>query len=590
MQGTKLSRIFLIVLITAAALPWQRAGLFAAPQPQITVLFTHDLHARIESFSLPGGKTVGGFARLSALAAKERNKNPGGTLLLDAGDFCSGTLFDSILGQEAPELNAMALMGYDAVTFGNHDFEAGPAAVAAELTVARKTPRPELVLSNTEFSREKPGITALSQAFAAWPVKKYAVFSRNGLKIGVFGLVGRDAAGYVHIPGISFTDYIAAASETVRALKEHEGCDMVIALSHSGASSVPERSEDSLLAAAVPGIDVIVSGHTHTLLKKPLKVGNTLIVSSGYWGRWLGELKLERKPGGGFRIAAYRLIEAGHGPLDEAISGMADRWKTRIDELYLAEYGLKFAGVIAFSAFSFVPPLNVEYSTAPLALGDLAADAFREEVKAAEGPAYKYAAAAFIPLGLFKSELPRGEIRTPDVFRVLPIGAGADGKAGHSLTAFYLSGADIARLLEAETTLARSNPDARLETSGVRFSWSLSAPPFARVKDVSLEEPDGTYKPLVKEKLYRVVTSAHAALYLSLSFRPEIIPLGPDGVPLKDIKEAVIYAGGDGARTEVKEWTALAHYLAAFPRTGPGGLPQIPERYRAPRNSITVLP
>ncbi|MDO8806328.1 MAG: bifunctional UDP-sugar hydrolase/5'-nucleotidase [Elusimicrobiota bacterium] len=576
-------------LAAAAVLLWQCAALSAAGEPRVTILFTHDLHARLDSFALPGGGEGGGFARLAALAAEERKADPGGTLLLDAGDFCSGTLFDAILPDEAPELNAMARMGYDAVTFGNHDFEAGPANVTAGLAAVRAGPRPEIVLSNTNLSEEKPGSAELARALAAWPVKKYAVFSRNGLKIGVFGLMGREAAFYVQTPGLSFTDRIAAASETVKALREKEGCDMVVALSHSGTSSAPDRSEDSLLAAAVPGIDVIISGHTHTLLKKPLAVGNTLIVSSGYWGRRLGRLTLEKKPGGGFRAAAYRLIETGPGPEDKALTGMVEGWKRRTEELYLGKYGLKFDSVVAFSPFPFVPPTNVENSTEPLAAGDLAADAFRAEVKAAEGLDHKYISAAFIPLGFLKSELPEGIIRTPDVFRVLPIGAGPDGKAGYPLTAFYLTGADISRLLEAEATLARVNADARLETSGVRFSWSLGAPPFARIKDVSLEEPDGTYKPLAKEKLYRVVMSAHAALYLSISFKPALIPLGPAGAPLNDIKEAVIYTS-PGGKAELKEWVALARYLASFPRTGPGGLPQVPERYRAPRNSETVLP
>lgn len=158
------------------------------------------------------------------------------------------------------------------------------------------------------------------------------------------------------------------------------------------------------------------------------------------------------------------------------------------------------------------------------------------------------------------------------------------------MTAFYLRGAGLARLLEADATIARQNSDARLMTSGIKFSWSFGAPPFARVKEVSLEEPDGTYKPLEKEKLYRVVTSGHAALYLKLFFKPEITPLGPDGTPLKSMKEAVVYSGSGENRAELKEWVALARCLASFPKTGPGGLPQIPPAYAAPRNSITVLP
>ena len=584
-------KYFLTAFFAACSL-WLYAPAFAAEPRGITLLFTHDLHARLEPDGRPGKSPSGGFARLSALAIKERAKNPGGTLLLDAGDFCSGTLFDSILAQEAPELNAMGAMGYDAVTFGNHDFEAGPGNVALELAAANNPRRPAILLSNTLLDPEKPGLTALAKAFAAWPVKKYAVFERNGLRIGIFGLMGRQASGYVQTPGISFTDPVAAASETVKALREKEKCGLVIALSHSGTASDRhgrDNSEDEELAKAVPGIDVIISGHTHSLLKTPLTAGKTLIVSSGYWGRNLGILELEKDPAGGFRAARYELRHAGAGPVDEEILGMVDRWKAKIDELYLAKYGLKYDSPVAWS-FGFTPPAQVENSTEPLAMGDLAADAFRAGLKAAEGPAYKYAAAAVIPLGLIKSSLFEGEIKTPDIFRVMPIGAGVDGKAGHSVAAFHLYGADLLRLLEADATIARRNPDARLMTAGIRFSWSFSAPPFARVKEVSLEEPDGSYKPLEEGRLYRIVTSEHAALYMRLFFNPPIVPLNSEGTPLKNIKEALVLSGGPGERIALKEWVALAHFLSSFPRTGPGGLPQVPDRYRTPRPSITVLP
>jgi len=557
----------------------------SAPERELVVLFTHDMHGHLDSFSVPGSGERGGFPRVARIVSSEREAAPGGTLLLDAGDFSMGTLFDTILAEESPELTGMSLLGYDAITFGNHDFEAGAGVTAAELgNLIGRPRRPEIVTTNLLLDESAPGVPELRHVLDTWPVRKYAVFERRGLKVCVFGVMGRQAAEYKYAPGISYSDGVSAASDTVRELRGEAGCDMVIALSHSGTSSRSEVSEDQLLAAAVPGIDLIVSGHSHTVLEKPIREGGALIVSAGSWGRWLGKIRLRERPGGGFSEAGYQLIEVGQGPEDMGVRVFVNRMKERVEESYL--YGFGFDEGIAFSSVSFPSPVSVGYSTAPLAMGDLAADAFRAAVRAAEGPGSLHVSAAFVPLGTIKTSIPSGRIRVSDVFSVFAANNGPDGRAGMPLATFFLRGKDIRRYLESEATIARANPAARLMVSGIRFSWDPSTPPFSRVRAVHIESPEGGYVPLKKDGLYRVVMSVLSASYMKKSFNPEILPLDCDGLPLGEISRAIVRTS-DG---EVKEWAALADFLRGFPRTGAENIPEIPERYGTPRDFEQVLP
>lgn len=560
---------------------------FAAPERELVVLFTHDIHGHLEAFDVPGAGKCGGFPRIADIIRKERAAAPGGTLLLDAGDFSMGTLFDTILAEESPELTGMSLLGYDAITFGNHEFEAGVGAAAAEFgNMGDRPRRPEIVMTNLLLDEGEPGVPALKRVFAAWPVRKYAVFERSGLKVCVFGVMGRQAAAYRYAPGVSYFDGISAASDTVRELRNEMGCDMVIALSHSGTSSRREVSEDQSLAAAVPGIDLIISGHSHTLLEKPVREGSTLVVSAGSWGRWIGKISMREKGGGGFAEAGYQLIEVNRGPEDEAVRAFVDKMKARVQELYLDGFGFGFDEGVAFSSAPFPSPVSVAYSTAPLAMGDLAADAFRAAVRAAEGADSGYISAAFVPLGTIKTPVPSGKILVSDVFSAFAANEGPDGRSGLPLAAFYLKGGDIRRYLESEATIARTNPAARLMVSGIRFSWDPAAPPFSRVRAVRIESPGGEFVPLEESRLYRVVMSVLSASYMGRSFSPEILPLASDGSPLGEISRAIVRTSG----REVKEWTALADFLRGFPRTGPGDLPEVPGRYRTPRDFEQVLP
>lgn len=557
----------------------------AAAGPAVTVLFTHDLHARFEPFTAADGSRTGGFARLAALIAAEKAAAEGPVITVDAGDFSSGTLFDSLLAETAPELRFMAAAGYDAVTPGNHDFESGPGILAAELRSGLLPGRPAMPLTNISVSTSAARLAPLRSAFSAWPVTGAAVIDKGGFRACIIGLMGEDAAAHVHIPGVSFSGAVAAASAAVAELRS-SGCGIVIALSHSGTSPDPARSEDLRLAREVPGLDLVVSGHTHTVLKEPLKAGGAYIVSAGEWGRFLGKIALEPKPEGGYELSSYSLLPNSPGETDGAVGKLVAGLRAGVEKEYLAPYDLAFDEPVAASAIKFARPQDMASDPGGYSLGDLAADAFRCAVPRAEGPGSPWISAAFLPLGTIRDTLPKGVIKPADVFNVLPLSAGPDGRGGSPLAAFYLTGADLARLAEAEATIARGNTDARLQVSGLRFSWSAGAAPFARVREVLVQEPDGGFAPAVPGRLYRVAMSFYAAGMLNLFFQPPILPRGADGEPVPDLAGTIVRLPGG---RELKEWVALQRFLSSFEK-GSDGLPQIPDRYSEPRPSVTILP
>ena len=281
----KSQRFFcLIVLLVFLVQPLDAAG------KTITVVHTNDLHSHLLGFSpnidytpLETGDdaTVGGWARVASVIAEVKHNRTNPVLVLDAGDFLMGSLFHMLSREEAFELRLMGVMGYDVVTLGNHEFDLRPAGLARILSTAERFGRiPSIVLSNAVFSRESAADDDLERIFARGVVRPYRIIEKDGIRIGLFGLMGKDAAEVAPFASpVTFEDPTAAARKMVEKLRGQERADIVICLSHSGLADDPGRSEDEILAGKVPGIDIIISGHTHT--KTDLRrVHDTLIVQA----------------------------------------------------------------------------------------------------------------------------------------------------------------------------------------------------------------------------------------------------------------------------------------------------------------------
>lgn len=232
----------------------------------ITILHTNDVHSHIEAFPATDSRNanMGGAARRATLIRSIRQENSN-TLLFDAGDMFQGTPYFNYYGGEL-EFKLMSIMGYDAATIGNHDFDGGIDGLQKQLPHAKF----DLLSANYDFSN-----TVMDTH-----VKPYKIFIKNGIKIGVFGL-GIELEGLVDkrmYKETKYTDPVSIAQDTSRILNEEEHCDLVICLSHLGYNyrKNPDRISDLKLASLTQGIDLIIGGHTHTFLKKPTVTKNIL--------------------------------------------------------------------------------------------------------------------------------------------------------------------------------------------------------------------------------------------------------------------------------------------------------------------------
>ena len=559
----KVKLLLYVVLISLAALIASAAW----PQHGLVILFTHDLHSNLEEYSIPDGHDnaliVGGYARLSSAIHKERMGREKNTIVVDGGDFSMGTLFHTIRSSHSAELVTMGAMGYDITTFGNHDFESGPEQLALALLAAKKHSvgkLPAIVAFNTKVDGRSEKVSTLRKAYAVYPVTPYKIIRRAGLKIGVFGLMGKDAAADVPqaVP-VVFEDHIEAARRAVDILRNKEKVDMVICLSHSGTWADKNISEDEIMARCVPGIDVIISGHTHTVLEHYILIGSTIIVSSGAYGRYLGCLEVSRSRGTAFKVTDYRLVEIASGlPKDPVISRLVSSFIKNIEDLYLAQYHYRYGQPLARCAFSLPRAVNS-------GLGNLVGDAFRYAVRNKEGADYREISLVIEPYGQIRVPLAKGIITVNDAFRVMA--------SGYPLVSFWLTGKEVKNALEIETTVAPLKEDAHLQVTGVRFSYDPKAAPYARIKTADVENTNGTLEPLDDSRLYRVCSNWYVLL---MSEYLKSMPGSQLSFILKD-------KNGDPVapvRMELKEWQALAAYLQSFPASATDILPQVPEKYR----------
>ena len=252
---------------------------------KITILHTNDVHSHIEPFSSEHSEfpNQGGFERRSTLVNSIRNNNPN-TLLFDAGDIFQGTPYFNFFNGEL-EFKLMSLLKYDAVTIGNHDFDNGITGLYEQMPKASF----DFLISNYDFSN-----TVLEGK-----TKNYKIYNKSGIKIGVFGL-GIELEGLVTKELYKETKYlnpIEISRDISNKLKFEENCDLIICLSHLGYkyNNLPDRICDYNLAKKSNHVDLIIGGHTHTFMDKPIVLknekGNDVIINQvGCFGLYLGQI------------------------------------------------------------------------------------------------------------------------------------------------------------------------------------------------------------------------------------------------------------------------------------------------------------
>ena len=588
------------------------------PPLRLTLLHTNDEHSQLLPFPLAddapegAGSAMGGFARLASAVEAVRGEAEGRgrpVLLVSAGDFLGGTPFAwlGLLGM-APELELMGALGYDAVTLGNHEFDWGPDLLARHLNVAGypdgeavlggggPVPLPPIVASNLSVPLGSPlGSIGLQRT--------HLVELENGLRVGLMGLLGRNAASLAPLMDpVSLQSPESAARRAVDELRA-DSAHLIIAISHSG------EPEDLDLAGEVQGIDLVVGGHFHTVLREPLREGDTWIVQAGSNLRYLGRVELAYHPVDG-RVELLNEVEGVPflTPLDPSVPAaaeVAERIRVFGDSLnaFLLRYTDGIAGdfrdpaLFADRTLRRAPPLS------ETALGNFVADAMREAAREATGETVDF---AFQANGVLRSDLipaegpgNRGAVTVLDLATVSGLGAGPDGSPGYPIISAWLTGEEIHRILEISTLVPQLRGNSHfLQVSGLRYEVDPSrailftvpvrgtpVPSFRAVRRAWQVRDDGTEVEIPRDgTLFHVATDHHVA-----SFLPQVGALAPrllielkdrGGRPIAHLDDSVIRVDG----RELKVWEAILRHAASLPQVD--GRPTLPEAYLEPQGRI----
>jgi len=601
-----------IVLILMAVLCATGITATAAAEKYLTIVHTNDMHSHFQGFAPEvdyrpfepkGDATLGGWARVATVIDQTRKNRPHPVLVLDAGDFSMGSFFHMLTREEAFELRLMAAMGYDAITLGNHEFDLKPVGFASILRSAKaKDGLPQIVFAGARWNRDNPALATLEDAFAEAGVKPWTVLERNGIKIGLFGMLGKDAVEVSPFAKpLTFRDPIETAREMVDILRNREKVDIVICLSHGGLRDDPKQSEDEILAKAVPGINVIISGHTHTKLDQPRLAGKTLIVQAWCYGRQVGILDLV--------IDGNRTIPTAYTPVavtseiagDRKIQAMIDGFKKTLDTRLLAGLGLSYDQIIAETKRDLVN--RAEESP----LGNLLADAIRYTVNKADSDPSDPQSRVVVAVesnGVIRDDLlagNTGKISVGDLFRTIPLGIGVDNTMGYPLISFYLYGYEIKRALEIVTSVRPlKNDDYYLQVSGLRFTYNPRRVLFDRVTSIDIGSEDQGFQPLdyspSNRTLYRVAANIYNATFLKIvgDFTYSLLSIVPkdrQGAAIDDLSKALVDADPQAPGIqELKQWQGVIEYVRSFPDTNGNGLPDIPDTYQGQLGRIVEQP
>lgn len=586
-------------------------ALAATPAKQVfSILHTNDLHSNVVGvgplqdytpLSLGDDQTRGGYARLGALIAQRKAEleHLGPVLVLDAGDFSMGTAVAAACRELGAELQLMAQMGYDATTLGNHEFDLGPDGLGKAIKqAARSGDIPAIIVTNSDISAESNRLVDLKEMAQQGMLQPYQVIERGGMRFGLVGVIGYDAFKYATDPGeVAFGDPIETATAAVQRLKREEKVDIAIALSHGGVVKRPDGQfgwgEDLNLLEAIPALDVVIGGHTHSELRQPLLVDHRPVVQAGKYGEYLGELVLSLEKGR-VTVESCRLI-----PVDDRIQG--DPALQAKVETFLQQ-----SGDITFAprGYATTQPLVVIAEDWPMDYTDIEsgtplANLVTDALRLATNSQIAFTANGAIRAGLTKGKT--GVQTVYDIFTLAPLGNGiVDPTAGSAMVKGYFTAAELKNILEFLLIDDPNHPGEYYpRTSGLRFYYDPSRPRFDQVTALELGNLDDGYLPLDLEApaLYSFATSLYVGSVLvyipqlskgALSLQPK----KADGSPLTRKAEAIVdprestspyvlpatthlnadLAAVNAASREIKEWQAIMDYLMNVPNKNPEGV------------------
>lgn len=472
---------------------------------KLTIMHVNDTHAHLDSIAKR-------FTAIKEIRAEVKD-----SILLDAGDVFSGTLFfNKYLGQA--DLEFMNKIGYDAMVFGNHEFDKGPSVLADFI---KKAEFP-FVSSNIDFSKEPAMNGLVSEQAIGKPAAKGKIYDaiildEGGQKIGVFGLTTEDTK-FLASPGdnIVFEDYIKKAEETVKMLQK-EGINKIVALTHLG------NEFDKVLAEKVTGIDVIVGGHSHTKVDAPLvyhAAGEpTLVVQAEEYGNYLGRLDLEFNNKGVLTAWNGKLLTVSGYAADPEAVEMLKPYSAGVESIQKQVIGKTNVFLDGERASARAKETN---------LGNLMTDGMVSKVKSfvnSNEALKELDVKGYVGIqngGGIRASIKKtaegkvdGDIMMGELLTVMPF--------GNNLTALRMTGQEIIAALENGVSGIETGQGRFPQVSGMRFYYDSSKKPEIldadgilkqageRITKVEIKNADGSYSAIDLNAYYFVATNSFMA-------------------------------------------------------------------------------
>jgi 5'-nucleotidase / UDP-sugar diphosphatase len=573
---------------------------------KIVILHTNDIHSRLVGFSpesaysplsINDDKTIGGFARIASIIKNEKEKLPANTLVIDDGDFLMGTLFHTVEAESGFQLPLMKLMGYDIVCLGNHEFDFGTERLSEIVRSSLKRgPIPEILLSNAVFSKKDTKNDSLEDIYKKEIIKRSYIVKKGGFKIGFFALMGVNAGQVSPAAApLTFGKQWDFAKKAVRELRAQK-CDMIICLSHSGLMKDQNGTwggEDVDMARKVKGIDLIISGHTHTKLDKPLVINGIPIVQTGEYGEFVGKLVMTRDSGA-FKVESYDLI-----PVDDKIMGdpvidaAIEEQKVYITDFVLKPLGLSYSmPVVETSVALECNELgNLDESN----LGPLVSDAIWYYINRHSS---RGADVSMVSAGVIRDKMMPGVQTVADVFRVTPLGSGKDNVPGYAFSRLYVTGKELKNIIEILLVAHKSNSDYFCYYSGLKILYDPGKGLLKKIKKILIVKPgkDDIEVDFSKKNktLYSVAANSYMLEFIGIIKKKtfgmvNVIPKNEAGEKVTDMKTAIIDVDEEKPGIqEGKEWLALKEYLSQMKDSNGNNIPDIDKKYDLPVR--TLLP
>lgn len=495
MKGNKMFKASIAAAMTVSMVGLQAplAAEAADGDFNLTIMHTNDTHANLEN-----------APKRATLVKQLRAANPN-SLLLDAGDVFSGSLYFNLFEGMA-DLELMNYMGYDAMTFGNHEFDLGSSEFGhqslADFVTNAEFP---FVSSNVDFSGDSlfDGLqnNVYTADFGDGEIYDGIIKDVNGEKVGIFGLTTEETAQISSPDAIEFTNYLTAAKEAVAAF-EAEGVNKIIALTHIGYNDSAQFDNDRLLAQGVAGIDVIVGGHTHTSLTEGQVIDNggepVVIVQTGQYNSNLGQLDVTFNDQGVITSTVgethpVTLHKVSDAAVDTEAAALLAPYKAEVDEVKNESAGA-YTEVFLNGGRNEGGVRSSETN-----LGNIITDGMLNAAKQIDPETV----IALQNGGGIRASIDVGEITIGEVLTVMPF--------GNSLAIMDLTGAELKTALEHSVKEFPKESGGFLHVAGMEFSFDPSQPVGNRVTSANLISEDGLRTKIENDKNYKVATNTFTA-------------------------------------------------------------------------------